>query len=154
MQDQKLGTITAPTPGAKNLRNTWQQPNYIISEYSERNTFNNTRGASNIDLTITDNLLKYVLDWEISDEENLADQLYKIPTKHEKRNNNFNTAKYSNAKFVVREDKLHLFDNMFLQEIQKYDIVTKNIVDAGAVDSYISNEIAKRVDIEQNIERI
>jgi len=48
-----------------------------INEYSERNTFNNTRWVSNIDLTITNNnLLKHVLDWEISEEESLADHNY------------------------------------------------------------------------------
>jgi len=100
-------------------------------------------------------LLKHVLDWEISEEESLADHNYikfKLSTK--RGNNKFKTAKYSNAKYVVREDKLHLFDNMLLQEMQKYDIVTKNIVGAGAIDSYISNEITKRVDIKQNIGRI
>ena len=50
---------------------------HIINECSERNTFNNTRGVSNIDLTITKyNLLKHVLDWEICEEESLADHNY------------------------------------------------------------------------------
>jgi hypothetical protein len=105
---------------------------HIINEYSERNTFNNTRGTNNIDLTITDNLLKHVSDWEISEEESIAGHNYirfKLSTKT--GNNNFNTAKYSNANFVVREDTLHLFDNMLLQEMQKYETVTKIIVDAG-----------------------
>ena len=63
---------------------------HIINEYSERCTFNNTRGASNIDLTITNNnLLKHVLGWEISEEDSLADHNYikfKISTKREENN--------------------------------------------------------------------
>ena len=48
-----------------------------MNEYSEGNIFNNTRVVSNIDLKITnDNLLKHVLDWEISEEESLADHNY------------------------------------------------------------------------------
>jgi hypothetical protein len=47
---------------------------HIINEYSVGITFNNTRGASNIDLIITNNnLLKHILDWEISEEDSLAD---------------------------------------------------------------------------------
>ena len=50
---------------------------HIMNEYSEGNIFNNTRGVSNIDRTITNyNLLKHILDWEISEEESLANHNY------------------------------------------------------------------------------
>ena len=50
---------------------------HIINEESERSTFNNTRGLSNIDLTIVNNnLLNDVHDWEISEEDSLSDHNY------------------------------------------------------------------------------
>ena len=129
---------------------------HIINEYSERNTFNNTRGVSNIDLTITNNnLLKHVLDWEISEEESLADHNYiKFKLSMGKGYNNINTDKYSNTKFYIREDKLHLFDNKLVQEMQRFDTGTRNIADAVALDIYISNVLAKGIDIERNIDII
>ena len=42
---------------------------YITNEESERTTFQNRRGSSNIDLTIVNNLLlKALKNWEISEE--------------------------------------------------------------------------------------
>ena len=107
---------------------------HIINEYSERSTFNNTRGASNTDLTITNNnLLKHVLGWEISEEDSLTDHNYikfKISTKREKNNIN----KHSNTKFLIREDKFQLCDNKLVQEMQTYDTATRNIKDAETLD--------------------
>jgi hypothetical protein len=75
---------------------------HIINEHSERNIFSNTRGVSNIDLTITNNnLLKHVLDWEISEEESLADHNYirfKLSTK--KGYNNINADKFNKKKVL------------------------------------------------------
>jgi len=47
---------------------------HIINEESERFTYHNIRGSSNIDLTITNkNLIVAVNDWEISAEESYSD---------------------------------------------------------------------------------
>jgi hypothetical protein len=130
---------------------------HIINEYSERYTFNNRRGVSNIDLTINNNnLLKHALDWEISEEESLADHNYiKFKLSTEKGyNSNRNTDKYSNPKFYIREDKFHLFDTKLVQEMQKFDTGTKNIADSEALDIYISNVLAKGNDIERDIDKI
>jgi hypothetical protein len=81
------------------------------------------------------NLLKHVLDWEISEEESLADHNYikfKLITK--KGYNNINADKFNNTKFYIREDKLHLFDNKLVQEMQKFDTGTRNIAGAEALD--------------------
>jgi hypothetical protein len=127
---------------------------HIINEHSERNTFSNTRGVSNIDLTITNNnRLKHVLDWEISEEESLADHNYikfKLSTK--KGYNKINTDKFNNKKFYIQEDKLHLFDNKLVQEMQTFDTGTRNIVGAEALDIYVSNVMTKGTDIERNID--
>ena len=50
---------------------------HIINEESERPTFFNSRGSSNIDLTIVNNnLIAEVKDWGISNEESLSDHNY------------------------------------------------------------------------------
>jgi len=118
---------------------------HIINEYSESNTFCNTRGVSNIDLTIANtNLLKHVLDWEVSEEESLADHTYiKFKLGTGKRYNNTNVDILKHTKFYMREDKLHLFDNKLVQEMQKFDTGVRNIVGTKALDIYISNTMAK-----------
>jgi hypothetical protein len=122
---------------------------HIKNEYSERNTFNHTRGASNIDLTITNNnLLKHVLDWEICEEDSLADHNYIKFKMSTKRDNGIN--RHINTKFIIREDKLPLFDKL-VQEMQTYDTETRKIADAVALDYYISNAMANGTDIEHNI---
>jgi hypothetical protein len=50
---------------------------HIINEISERSTFHNSWGSSNIDLTITNGkLISDVIGWEISSEESLSDHNY------------------------------------------------------------------------------
>ena len=47
---------------------------YITNEESERTTFKNRQGSSNIDLTILNNLLlKALKNWEISEEESCSE---------------------------------------------------------------------------------
>jgi hypothetical protein len=47
---------------------------FIINEKSEMTTFQNSRGSSNIDLTISNSkLLKEVQEWKISEEESCSD---------------------------------------------------------------------------------
>jgi hypothetical protein len=108
MQDRKPGTTTAPDSRGKKLEEFLVATHlHIINEHSERNTFSNTRGVSNIDLTITNNnLLKHVLDWETSEEESLADHNYiKFKLSTNKGYNKINANKFNNTKFYIREDK-------------------------------------------------
>jgi hypothetical protein len=50
---------------------------HIINEISERSTFPNSRGSSNIDLTITnDEVILDSIGWEISTQESLSDHNY------------------------------------------------------------------------------
>ena len=66
---------------------------HIINEESETYTFHNSRGSSNIDLTITnDNLITDMHEWEISEEESCSDHnflKYKIgkANSHENKDN-------------------------------------------------------------------
>jgi hypothetical protein len=47
---------------------------YILNEESQQTTFRSSRGASNIDITVTNGrLLSTVMDWEISDQDSCSD---------------------------------------------------------------------------------
>ena len=61
----------------------------------------------------------------------------------EKRYNDTNVDILKHTKFYMREDKLHLFDNKLVQEMQKFDTGVRNIVGTKALDIYISNTMAK-----------
>jgi hypothetical protein len=51
---------------------------YILNEESVNTAFRNQRGASNIDLTIiTNQLLRTIGKWEISDQESCSDHIIK-----------------------------------------------------------------------------
>jgi exonuclease III len=70
---------------------------HITNEESERPTFFNSRGSSNIDLTIANNnLIAEVKEWEISNEDSLSDHnyiQYKISKGGDCNQNNSNTAR-------------------------------------------------------------
>jgi hypothetical protein len=80
---------------------------HIIKEESERFTFHNSRGSSNIDLTITNNnLIAGMNEWEISAEESCSDHnflKYKIGT----ANSDKNKYNYQSIRYIVKEDKYH-----------------------------------------------
>jgi hypothetical protein len=77
---------------------------HIINEESDWFTFSNTRGSSNIDLTIANNnLIAAVSDWEISAEESLSDHIYlkyKIGEGGADRHNRDNTSQ--GTKYVLK----------------------------------------------------
>ena len=102
-QRQKTGGVTGRVSTTYNKRR--ERKKYI---QQQRSTFNNTRGVSNIDLTIVNNnLLTDVHDWEISEEDSLSDHSYlkyKISTSRGKPYKN--KTKYRSAKYVIKEEKL------------------------------------------------
>ena len=77
--------------------------------------FHNSRGPSNIDLSITnDNVIADVYGWEISAEESCSDHNYlksKIGTA--------NRFKNQGIRYMVKEDKYHEFDHKLVQETLK-----------------------------------
>jgi len=90
---------------------------HILNEESDRSTFLNSRGSSNIDLTITNNnLIAAVNEREISEEESLSDHnylKYKISDGGaSKQNNNY---KSQGTRFIIKEEKLHIFDRKLVQ---------------------------------------
>ena len=100
---------------------------HTINEENERSTFNNTRGLSNIDLTIfNNNLLNDVHDREISEEDSLSDHYYlKYKISMSRGKPYTNKTKYRSANYVIKEGKLQLFDRNLAQEMLKKTNMTK-----------------------------
>jgi hypothetical protein len=116
---------------------------HIINEESDRFNFNNNRGSSNIDLTITNNnLITAVSDWEISAEESLSDHNYlkfKIGVGGANSHNSDN--KCLGIKHVLKENKLHEFDRKLVQQMRK--MANNQNIEGGAkaLDKYLSTII-------------
>ena len=82
-------------------------------------TFHNSRGTSNIDLTITNNnLIADMHEWEISEEESCSDHNF-LKYKIGKANNYKNEYNYQGIRYVVKEEKCYEYDRKLVQEIQK-----------------------------------
>jgi hypothetical protein len=123
---------------------------HIINEKSERSTFHNSRGSSNIGLTISnDKLISDVMGWETGTEESLSDHnylKYKIGvggTNSQKKDN-----KVQSIMYVIKENKLHVFYRKLAQEMRK--MANNKIRGAEEIDKYLSTKITEK-DPEQNI---
>jgi hypothetical protein len=82
---------------------------FIMNEEGEMNTFQSSRGSSNIDLTISNNkLLKEVQEWKISEEESCSDhkiiQFYAGLYNFKQTGNNFQCIEY-----ITRGENLKKF---------------------------------------------
>jgi hypothetical protein len=77
--------------------------------------------SHNIDLTIVNNnLLNDVRDWEISAEESLSDHnylKYKISMRRDKTYTN--KTEHRSVNYVIKEEKLQVFDGNLVREMQK-----------------------------------
>jgi hypothetical protein len=127
---------------------------HLINEESERSTFHNSRGSSNIDLTISNNnLLSDVSGWEVSSEESLSDHNYlKYKIGAGVTNGHKNDYKTQSIRYVLKEIKLHVFDQKLVQEMQKMaDNKIKGGVDEE-LEKFISTIITTEEDLEQNVE--
>jgi hypothetical protein len=127
---------------------------HIVNEESERYTFNNTRGFSNIDLTITNNnLIEAIGDCEISAEESLSDHNYlKYKIGLEGTNSLNVNNKRQGPKYILKENKVQEFDRNLIQEMWKM-AKNKNIERrAEELDKYLSTIITKENDLERYID--
>ena len=89
----------------------------IMNEGSERTTFQSSRGASNIDLTIVNNhMLAAIEDWEILEEESCSDHniiKYKLHFKP----NRAHAYNFQGPRFIAREHQFADFHNNLRRQI-------------------------------------
>jgi len=127
---------------------------HIINEQSEKFTFHNNRGSSNIDLTITNNnLIADVHEWEISDEENCSDHNF-LKYKIGKANSYKNKYNYHGIRYIVKDEKYYEYDQKLELEIPK---ILKNIIYTykGCVeemDMNLSKTAAKDNDLQRLVD--
>jgi len=126
---------------------------HIINEESERPTFFNSIRLSNIDLTIANNnLIAEVNEWGISNEESLSDHnylQYKIRRGGACNQNNNYTSQ--GTRFIIKEEKLHIFNWNLVQEMLKTANYTHTEGGTEELDKYLSTKITTEKDLEQQV---
>jgi ribonuclease HI len=127
----------------------------IINEKSEKKTFHNSIGSSNIDLTmVSSNLLADICGWEISTEDSLSDHNYLKYKIRKSSNNSGNQNKYHSIKYIIRDEKKQLFDLNLIQELQKKTDMANNEGGTEEIDNALSTAIATSTNLEQYIDLI
>jgi UDP-2,3-diacylglucosamine pyrophosphatase LpxH len=88
---------------------------YILNKESLNTTFRNRRGVSNIDLTIiTNQLLRTVAQWEISDQEISSDhKTIKYVIGH--GDSNRVSVDFQDARYLVKKEKYAIFEENLRQ---------------------------------------
>jgi len=126
---------------------------HIINEESDRFTFHNSRGSSNIDSpVINNNLTAAVNEWEISAEESSSDHNYlKYKIGVGGTNNHNNDNKCQGIQYIIKENKLHEFDRKLVQEMWK--MATNKSIEGGVgeLDRYLFTTITTESDLEQHV---
>ena len=121
---------------------------YVINEESENTTFENNRGKSNVDLTITNNLLlPRMNEWECSEEESCSDHRYiTYSISHHTTHNR--TANYYGSKFIIKEEKLEEFSNVLVRELSNriHEINSQEIISTEDIDEQLCEMVRNETD--------
>ena len=145
LKTNSRGTKLEEYPASKHL--------HILNEGSDMSTFLNSRGSSNIDLSITYNsLIAAVNDWKINEEASLSDLnhlKYKISGRGVSKQNN--VYKSQGTAFIIKQEKL-----LFPLETSSGNVKTANNThfEGGTQepDEYLSTVITAEIDLEQQVD--
>ena len=125
---------------------------YILNEESLNTTFRNRCGVSNIDLTIiTNQLLRMVAQWEISDQESSSDHniiKYVIGQGDSNRGN----VDFQNVCYIVKKENYAIFQENLIQLAKTKPCRLHNAETADDLDNMLSARIAEKTDIENSTE--
>jgi exonuclease III len=125
---------------------------YILNEESLNTTFRNRRGVSNIDLTIiTNQLLRTVAQWKISDEESSSDHniiKYVIGQGDSKRE----TVDFQDARYLFKNEKYATFQENLRQLAKTTLCGLHNAETTEDLDNMFCARVAEKADIEKSIE--
>jgi hypothetical protein len=125
---------------------------YIMNEESPDTTFRTRRGASNIDLTIvTDQLLRMVTQWKISDQESSSDHniiKYIIGQDDTSREN----ITQNEVRYLTKKENHPIFRNNLTQLAKEMLCKLHNAETTEDLDTMLSIKIAEAPDIEKFIE--
>jgi hypothetical protein len=125
---------------------------YIMNEESVNTTFRNRRGANNVDLTIISNqLLRTIVEWEISKQESCSDQSiikYAIGqgTCHRKIVN------FQDVRCIVKKENYVNFQENLIQLAKTKLCKLNNEERIEDLDTTLGTRISEDMDIEKSLE--
>jgi len=127
---------------------------HIINEDSNKTTFQNTRGSSNIDLTIVNNqMLAFIEDWAISEEESCSDHNTIKFNLNFTFINNRQQYQYSGTRFIMKEQQHTKFCKTFLNLISKKFQIDKDEENMEEIDEALNTQLKEHKDISEFIEK-
>ena len=125
---------------------------YIMNEVNDNITFRSRRGTSNIDLTvISDQLIRIVVDWEISEPESCSD-LSIIRYYIGQNKGNRTELDFQDVRYIVQKDTKQKLQGNLLRWAER---VLCNVKKEGAtedLDKTLCTRVSDRMDIEELIE--
>ena len=125
---------------------------YILNEESHNTTFRNRRGVSNIDLTIiTNQLLRTVEQWEISDQESSSDHniiKYVIGQGDSKRE----SVDFQDVRYLFKKENYATFQENLIQLAETTLCGLHKAETTDDLDIMLCARIAEEADVEKSIE--
>jgi len=120
---------------------------YVMNESSERTTFYNARGQSNIDLTIVNKpLLKAIAEWDISDEESCSDHsIIKFSIGQSDKPGRQNTLQ--GIRYTINEQNLGRFDSN-LKELLEKKLQKSSTKDSSDLDKELATLVTTTIRVE------
>jgi hypothetical protein len=126
---------------------------YIMNENRQRTTFHNTRGQSNIDLTIVNtSLLKDIGGWDISDEDSCSDHsIIQFSIRQSNKPGRQHT--YQGIRYIIDEQNLSRFDSNLkdLPATKFQKSKTKNFSD---LDKELATLVATTIRVEDAVDTL
>ena len=125
---------------------------YIMNMESDYTTFRSRRGTSNIDLTvISDQLLRTVVDWEISEQESCSDHsIIRYAIGQSKGNRT--ELDFQEVRYTVQKGIKQKFQGNLLRSAEKMLCKVKNEGETEDLDKTLCTRVSDRMDIEELIE--
>jgi hypothetical protein len=121
---------------------------HIINEGSMRTTFQSSKGASNIDLTIANNqMLAAVQDWEISEEESCSDHNI-INFSLQFNSNKAQTYNFLGSRYIIKEQQHADFQKNLLQQILKKLKIDIDDGNTKGIDDKLNTRVLDHTDID------
>ena len=127
---------------------------HVMNEESSLTTFINSRGSSNIDLTIINNqLLRLALNWEISDQESCSDHSiikYTIGQDPCSRSHEENHG----VRYIVKKEDINSFQRNFYRLLEEMHNLANTEGGLDELDETLSNRVKERTETEKIIEEL
>jgi hypothetical protein len=124
---------------------------YVLNEESLNTTFRNRHGVSNIDLTIiTNQVLRTVAQWEISNQENSSDHIIKCVIGQ--GDSSLESFDFQDVQYLSKKEEYAIFQENLRQLAKTTLCGLHNVETTEDLDNMLCARIAEEADIEKSIE--